>query len=187
MDDFLMYKYLQEKSGRSKRGESLPQEFKKYLANRESYRRGRRSMQMYNAHNIPTPDNSWDYDDDYMLYRYMKDSMPSTEHFDEEYARQIVSEMYHYHNGTKLSGEKYDWSKAKDVYDRYRNSIPADVTVADVYVAINAQCHDYGELFRSWFGSSIDSKIIESAIVFWFKDSDYDKGFKLGNYFAEGF
>lgn len=36
----------------------------------------------------------------------------------------------------------------------------------DVYVAINAQYHDYCELFKAWFGDSVDSKIVESAINF---------------------
>ena len=59
------------------------------------------------------------------------------------------------------------------------------VTHADVYVAINAQYHDYCELFKSWFGDGIEQKIIESAVIFWFKDDDYKDGFKLWNYFKE--
>lgn len=53
------------------------------------------------------------------------------------------------------------------------------------YVAINAQYHDYCELFKSWFNDGIEQKIIESAVVFWFKDDDYKDGFKLWNYFKE--
>lgn len=105
------------------------------------------------------------------------------EHFNESYAKYIVSEMYHVENGRRHVGEKFDMSKAKEVQERYRGIIPTDVTVADIYVAINAQYHDYEELFKSWFGSNIDSKIIESAIVFWFKDIDYKNGFKLTEYF----
>jgi hypothetical protein len=76
-------------------------------------------------------------------------------------------------------------SKAKEVRERYRGLIPQDITIADIYVAINAQYHDYCELFTSWFGSNIEQKVIESAIVFWFKDTDYKKGFKLMEYFSE--
>lgn len=107
------------------------------------------------------------------------------EHFNEHSAKETVSEMFHMENGRKQAGEKFSMSKAKEVHERYRGVIPSNVTIADVYVAINAQYHDYSELFKSWFGSNIESKIIESAIVFWFKDTDYKKGFKLTEYFKE--
>ena len=93
--------------------------------------------------------------------------------------------MYHTENGKTHSGEKFSMMKAKEVQDRYRGMLSTDITLADIYVAINAQYHDYCELFKSWFGGNIESKIIESAIVFWFKDTDYDKGFKLTEYFKE--
>ena len=62
---------------------------------------------------------------------------------------------------------------------------PLITRAADVYVAINAQYHDYCELFKSWFGDGVEQKIIESAVIFWFKDDDYKDGFKLWNYFKE--
>lgn len=52
----------------------------------------------------------------------------------------------------------------------------------DVYVAINAQYHDYAKLFEEWFGGNIDNKVFESAITFWFKDVDFD-GDKVWEYF----
>lgn len=52
----------------------------------------------------------------------------------------------------------------------------------DVYVAINAQYHDYAKLFEEWFGGNIDNKVFESAIAFWFKDVDFD-GDKVWEYF----
>lgn len=48
------------------------------------------------------------------------------------------------------------------------------LTPCDVYVAINAQYHDYAKLFEEWFGGNIDNKVFESAITFWFKDVDFD-------------
>lgn len=63
--------------------------------------------------------------------------------------------------------------------------LPSTVTPVDVYVAINAQYHDYANLFKSWFGDRIDHKVIESAIVFWFKDEDNPGTAKLVNYFRE--
>lgn len=52
-----------------------------------------------------------------------------------------------------------------------------------MYLALNLQYHDYGALFKTWFGEDMELKIIESAIRFWFKDEDYKSGFKLWNYF----
>lgn len=51
--------------------------------------------------------------------------------------------------------------------------------------AIKLHYHDYCELFKAWFGDGIDQKIIESAIIFWFKDDDHREGSKLWNYFKE--
>ena len=93
--------------------------------------------------------------------------------------------MYHTSSGRKFVGEKYDMSKAKEVSDRYRGIIPSSATVADVYVAINAQYHDYCELLKAWFGDNIDTKVIESAVNFWFKDDDYKGGNKVYKYFRE--
>lgn len=125
--------------------------------------------------------------DDMMEYpmHNMKKVKGMEEHFSEPHAKNIVSEMYHIENGKKHVGEKFDMNKAREVRERFRGIIPQNITVADIYVAINAQYHDYEDLFKTWFGSNIDSKIIESAIVFWFKDIDYKKGFKLADYFSE--
>lgn len=56
--------------------------------------------------------------------------------------------------------------------------------LGDIYVAINAQYHDYCELFEKWFGSNFDEKIIASAVDFWFEDDDFD-GNKVWKYFNE--
>lgn len=83
----------------------------------------------------------------------------------------------------KLSGIM---SKAKEVAERYRGIIPQSATYADVYVALNAQYHDYCELLKTWFGDNIDTKVVESAINFWFKDDDYKNGgSKVYKYFRE--
>lgn len=44
------------------------------------------------------------------------------------------------------------------------------------------QSHDYAKLFEEWFGGNIDNKVFESAIIFWFKDVDFD-GDKVWEYF----
>ena len=55
---------------------------------------------------------------------------------------------------------------------KLRGILPVSVTTCDVYVAINSQYHNYAMLFKSWFGNDIEQKIIESAIIYWFKDDD---------------
>lgn len=130
--------------------------------------------------------NNMSENDMYEMMKMMKEKKGSSEdHFNDSYARYLVSNMYHYENGRKYVGEKFDMAKAKEVCERYRGIIPQTVTHADVYVAINAQYHDYCELFKSWFSDNAEQKIIESAIIFWFKDDDYTSGFKLWDYFNE--
>lgn len=104
------------------------------------------------------------------------------EHFDKKEAEYLVDEMYHIKNGKKYIGEKYDMQKAHEVCERYKEHLDDDVCVEDIYVAINAQYHDYCKLFESWFGSNFDNKVFESAITFWFKDVDFD-GNKVWDYF----
>lgn len=88
-------------------------------------------------------------------------------------------------NGRKHSGEKFDISKAKEICERYRGILPTSISANDVYVAINSQYHDYAELFKSWFGDGIEQRIIESAIIFWFKDADCKAENKVVEYLRE--
>ena len=111
------------------------------------------------------------------------DGMHQEGRINESQAKYIVANMYHIISGKKYMGEKYDMAKAKEVYSKYRNMFVSDATEYDVYVAINAQYHDYCELFKSWFGTNIDTRIIESAITFWFKDVDYMGENKVYEYF----
>ena len=88
-----------------------------------------------------------------------------------EEAKKIVSEMCHIEGGRKYIGEKYGITKATEIYNKYKNIMSSNVTVCDVYIAINKQYHCYISLFKTWFTENIDYKIIESAIFFWFLDS----------------
>lgn len=49
----------------------------------------------------------------------------------------------------------------------------------------NEHYHNCSELFKSWFGEDIDQKVIEAAILFWFKDDDCKSNSKLWNHFKE--
>lgn len=139
-------------------------------------------------------------EDAFNLYKYSRDSKDelSSEigklhesikgaHFDEEYAKWQVSTMYHTaDNGKICKGEIYNYDCAKNVFDKYVRNINSSITVWDVYVAINAQYHDYVRLYSEWFRNinknELDNKIIESAITFYFKDEDSGST-KTWNYF----
>ena len=41
------------------------------------------------------------------------------------------------------------------------------------------------KLFKDWFGDGIEQKIVESAIVFWFKDADCKAENKVVEYLGE--
>ena len=108
-------------------------------------------------------------------------------HFDEEYAKWQVSTMHHTaDNGKVCKGEIYNYDCAKNVFDKYVRNINSSITVWDVYVAINAQYHDYVRLYSEWFRNinknELDNKIIEYAITFYFKDEDSGST-KTWNYF----
>lgn len=137
----------------------------------------------------------WDEYDEYPMHygrkhRYMHEGGKldwdmEEDHFDEQEAKAIVAEMFHVENDKKYVGEKYSPTFAKTVFEKNKAHLPEDTDYWDVYVAINAQYHDYAKLFHKWFGSSIDTHIVDSAIMVWFKDDDYDKGNKIFNYFEE--
>lgn len=209
MDDIFMLEMLKNK-GMGDR--EFSNHMKKYFAEnfargrgRGGYGRGRRDSEQGDFYE-PNYNRELDMYDDYYINRHsenhMEDmikSMSSEDkrrlfemmsnesthngHFNEQYAKYIVSQMYHTEGGRKYVGEKFDMTKAKEICERYRGVIPQTVTHADVYVAINSQYHDYCEIFKAWFGDNIDSKIIESAIAFWFKDDDWKKGCKVYEYF----
>lgn len=72
-------------------------------------------------------------------------------HFNEYEAKEVVEQMYHVKDNKKYIGEKYDMNKAHEICERYKEVLPNDVEPCDVYVAINAQYHDYAKLFEEWF------------------------------------
>lgn len=122
------------------------------------------------------------YDGDDDRHRSRKHRRDHDEHFDEREAYDTVEEMYHVKGDKKYVGEKFDMDKAHKVYEKLRDA--DSYTIGDIYVAINAQYHDYCELFEKWFGSNFDEKIIASAVDFWFEDDDFD-GNKVWKYFNE--
>ena len=165
MDDFMMYKYLKSQG---------------MLDDVMRFRRHNDSHYDYENYN-----DMHDYNRRYNMYDRggMMRRHSNSGYIDENTARQLVAEMYHMENGRKHVGEKFNMHKASEVMAKHRGFIPHNITECDVYVAINAQYHDYAEIFKMWFGDNIDQKIIDSAIAFWFKDADAMSENKVAKYF----
>ena len=109
------------------------------------------------------------------------------EHFNEYFAKKEVEKMHHTNiNREKIEGEHFNHLYAKKIYESNIRHIAPHVTCWDVYVALNAQYHDYIKLFTEKMNNQteheIEHAIVESAIVFWFKDED-SKPNKVWNYF----
>lgn len=99
-------------------------------------------------------------------------------HYDEEFARYDVKQMYHVDKrGNKVEGEHWSMEQARQVMQE--NGIGGKNTVEDVYVGLNAFWHD--------LGCDLDeSEVIKAAVAFWFKDADFpDKVGKVWWYMNE--
>lgn len=107
--------------------------------------------------------------------------------FNELNAIYQVSQMYHTNNkGVKIDTPLFSIENAKKIYDRRIRPLNKDVTMWDVYVALNAQYHDNIDLYKKWFSnandSEIEEKIIEATIANWFEDEDASSD-KVWEYF----
>lgn len=167
---------------------SMTNDQKELLAKDETYISIERELQLMiqeeliNSVKVEKQDNKTFWKSMRKLHESIKGA-----HFDEEYAKWQVSTMYHTaDNGKICKGEIYNYDCAKNVFDKYVRNINSSITVWDVYVAINAQYHDYIRLYSEWFRNinknELDNKIIESAITFYFKDEDSGST-KTWNYF----
>lgn len=109
-------------------------------------------------------------------------------HFDEVYAEYEVSDMYSTNiRGVVVRGEVISFKEAEKVYENYKRFFKQPANVWDVYVALNAQYHDYYTLYYEWLDgdeAKVHEKIILSAITFWFKDEDAKEG-KVWDYFND--
>lgn len=175
MDDLMMIEYLKRKGLYNMSDKEFDDKFKDIMY--QHYMKGFDSSDTHKMVDEPKSPLS--------KVENLTSMRDNSTHFNESYAKYIVSNMCHYGSGRRYIGEKFDMAKAKEVCERYRGLIAPSVTYSDIYVAINSHYHDYNELFKTWFGEEVEHKIIESAIIFWFQDDDYKGGFKLWDYFKE--
>ena len=127
----------------------------------------------------PHPERYWQFMRDTHEVFYGK-------HFDREYAEWQVEQMYHKDkNGRTHRGEHWTLEQTTEVMQSYKSKLPAEVTPADFYVALNTQWHDYICWAMEHFESEdeADNAIIEMAIRFWFTDDDWEKPTKVWCYF----
>lgn len=123
------------------------------------------------------------------LFEIMKDFHEKLigKHFTEPYALYQVSQMYHTNNkGIKIDAPLFSIEATKKIYDRRIRLLNKDVTMWDVYVALNAQYHDNINLYEKWFpnatNNEIEDKIVEATISNWFEDEDASSD-KVWEYF----
>lgn len=167
MIDYLIQEYFKNKRGDSMQEQELEDNFAKYMAEKYGYKLEK--IDSEESHSTHTS--------------YKDESMVNSSHFDKDAAIHRVYQMYHSTGSKKCVGEKFTMDKAKEICIRYRSYIPKDVNTYDIYVAINEQYHNFAELFKAWFGEVLlEDRIIESAIVFWFKDEDYNGNNKIWKY-----
>lgn len=184
MSDYMLLEYLKNQGLQGSEYEMLD-EFKQYM--RARGRKGMRGAKRHKDYHYDDMDyirHDWDmsdYEDEHRAKGYMRDSREDG-HFSEIEAKELVADMFHYEMTRRHTGEHFDMQKAEEVYKKHKDEFMHKVSPEDVYVAINATYHDFCGLFKSWFGSNVDDKIIMMAITFWFKDDDY-QGNKLMHYF----
>lgn len=143
-------------------------------------------QQAYNAQGARAADRSVINQEMFGIYSAMRNG------FDVINAKhnQDAFDLYKYSRDSKdeLAGEIGALRTEVAILKATRPYINREITYWDVYVAVNAQYHDYVRLYQDWFPNlteeQLDEKVIYSAINFWFKDEDAGTG-KVWNYFKE--
>lgn len=186
MEDIILIKYLKEKGilNDHEYNELTSNMKSKTIESHDSTPKSDRYSDFFDSFKDVTRDMNSSEKDKFVDRLKEYDNKP-VEHFSESYAQYIVAKMWHRDDtGKKYMGEKYDIYKAKEICERCRGIIPTSVTYPDMYVALNSQYHDYHCLFKKWFGDDLEHKIIESTIMYWFKDDDAGSS-KLWNHFKD--
>lgn len=96
-------------------------------------------------------------------------------HFDEYTAKEAVRNMYHADSrGNRIEGEHWTAEQANDAVRNMR--ISADYNKWDIYYSLNATWHDLEQLYQTLGMSSIEEKIIRTAVCLYLKDEDAPDG-----------
>lgn len=104
----------------------------------------------------------------------------------EEEASVIIDHLTMLNKGIKIDAPLFSIEATKKIYDKRIRPLNKDVTMWDVYVALNAQYHDNINLYEKWFpnatNNEIEDKIVEATISNWFEDEDASSD-KVWEYF----
>lgn len=110
--------------------------------------------------------------DRYLQESYEKEHGP---HFDEEYAKKAVADMYSPgDNGTMVHGEHWSIEQVKAAIAPYRAMMSEQDTCWDAYVALNMYWHDLGRNYKK--RNQENSALIEDAMTWAFCDHDAPEG-----------
>lgn len=98
-------------------------------------------------------------------------------HFNEELAKAVVADMYHYVDNNELI--KGEIESCEDVMGMISGIDGIQDKRWDAYVGVNAFLHDFAKC-----GLSL-RQLVDMALTFWFKDDDFDENdSKVFWYFA---
>lgn len=104
-------------------------------------------------------------------------------HFDEKFALWQVEQMYHKTaDGKVCKGQHWTPEDAEEVYTKHKSKLPANTTVWDMFVVLNANFHDRYELFKDWDPDNCEKMVVEDAIKFYFMDCDWNSDGKVWEY-----
>ena len=95
--------------------------------------------------------------------------MMSSGHYNEEYAKEDVSNMYYIgKDNVKHYAPYWSDSQVRQVYESIKRSIPAEYNMWDFYVTLQMTKADNCPMLRKWFPDATDAeletRIIEMAI-----------------------
>lgn len=128
-----------------------------------------------------------EHPDIYWMFMRKSHELMYGKHFNEEYAKWEVGNMYHIgEDGKTYKGEHWSLEQTNAVFSKYRSKINSNYNEYDFYVALNAQYHDVVCVAKHHFGSedALAAYIIEEAVAVWFNDADWSEG-KVWDYFAQ--
>lgn len=123
------------------------------------------------------------------FWNFMKDLHEDIEgkHFNDVYAKYQVSKMHHHDSkGNIIKNPVFTEDEVEEIYRTHSKILSKNITMWDMYVALNAQYNDNMKLYKKWFPTAsedeIKHKVIEATIVDWFGDEDADDE-KVWKYF----
>ena len=129
----------------------------------------KRISEFVEAHKESDPDDYEDLKKD--LY-----SMVVGCHFDENWGRKQIAEMFYVDNsGKKHFGPYWPDSRMAEAYELASRKLPKSYTAWDFYVTLNMMYADFGHVLESWFNTESADSLLQHCsdlAVAWMNDPD---------------